>query len=229
MNMIRSIFVYAFIIFGFISAAAAQTAADDLALFKKMIDAARTAPASRLTSIITDRDSGAVLETIVMERVPPDGLHFLSTRNGQLHSEMISDGKRTLQRKSPNEPWKALPVNLGKMMNKAPGQFSDEDIRKKHTHMKLIGDDQVNGAAARAYELTEDETGPSKVWLAADTSQILKMERDYEGAGPIAEPKFNGDLKSLQAQLKAATAQHHLHSVSTIVYDPSIKITMPPN
>ena len=37
------------------------------------------------------------------------------------------------------------------------------------------------------------------------------------------------DFKAMQAQLKAATAQHHLHSVSNFVYDPSIKITMPAN
>jgi hypothetical protein len=107
------------------------------------------------------------------------------------------------------------------------GGVGEEQMREQHEHLKLIGDDQVGGVAAKVYQLTAD-TGPSKIWLAAGDSRLLKLERDYDGTGPIAPPKFDGDMKSLQAQLKAATAQHHLHSVITCEYDPSIKITMPP-
>ena len=84
---------------------------------KKVTAATAAAPASRVTSTVMDRDSGAVVETAVLERVPPDTVHFVITHNGQPRSEMISDGKRSLRRTGPNEPWKPLPVNLSKMMN----------------------------------------------------------------------------------------------------------------
>ena len=50
---------------------------------KKVTAAAVAAPASRVTSTVTDRDSGAVVETVVLERVPPDTVHFVTTHNGQ--------------------------------------------------------------------------------------------------------------------------------------------------
>ena len=227
MNLLRSTFVCASLTLGLISAAAAQTA-DDLAILKKMSDAALAAPASRMTSTVTDRDSGAVLEKIVVEQVKPDQVHFVTMKNSQPETEMFSDGKRSLERSGPNEPWKPLPMNLSGMMKKMHNSVGgEEQMREQHEHLKLIGDDQVGGVAAKVYQLSAD-IGPSKIWLAADDSRLLKMERDYDGTGPIAAPKFNGDMKSLQAQLKAATTQRHLHSVTTCEYDPSIKITMPP-
>jgi hypothetical protein len=50
-----------------------------------------------------------------------------------------------------------------------------------------------------------------------------KIRGRESNSAPLDEPKFDSGLKSLQAQLKAATTQHHLHSVDTYVYDPSIK------
>ncbi|MGH8164571.1 MAG: hypothetical protein ACREP1_09585 [Rhodanobacteraceae bacterium] len=227
MNLLRSTFLYGSLTFGLISAVTAQTA-DDLALLKKMNDADLAAPASRMTSTVTDRDSGAVLETIVVEQVKPDQVHFLTTQYGKPGTEMISDGKRSLERSGPNEPWKALPMNLSEMMKKMHNSGVGEDqMREQHARLKLIGDDKVGGVAAHVYEISGD-TGPSKIWLATDDSRLLKLERDYDGTGPIATPKFDGTLKSLKAQLKAATTQRHLHSVTTCEYDPSIKITMPP-
>jgi hypothetical protein len=205
--------------------AVAQTQ-DDFALIKKMAEATKNAPASRLNSTVTDRDSGAVLETMTMERVAPAEIHVATTRHGQAASEMISDGKRNLRRRSPSEPWKSIPLNISEMFQTALN-FSDDDVREKHIHLKPVGDDQVDGIAAKVFEMTSDENN-SKVWLAADNSRLLKVERDYEGEGPIDPPKFNGGLKSLQAQLKAATTQHRLHSLTLYIYDPSIKITMPP-
>ena len=225
MKFSRLTFIEALLALAAIGTATAQTQ-DDFAILKKVQEAIKTAPASRLTSTITDRDSGAVVESMVIERVAPDLVHFVSNRNGQHGTEMISDGKRTLEREAPNGPWKTLPVNLSAMMKQSQGAIGEEQFREQHGHLKLIGDDNVGGVAAKVYELSED-SGPSKIWLAADSSRMLKVERDYEGAGPMARPKFNGDLKSLQAQLKAATAQHHLHSVVFFDYDPSIKITMP--
>jgi hypothetical protein len=226
MTLIQSTFLGGFISLALISAAAGQTA-DDLAVLKKMTEAAMAAPSSRMTSTVTDRDSGAVLEKMVVEQVKPDQVHFLATKNGKPGTEMISDGKRSLRRSGPNEPWKTLPMNLSGMMNEMHGSgIGEEQMREQHGHLKLIGEDQVGGVAAKVYQLTED-TGPSKIWLADDNSRLLQVERDYDGTGPIASPKFNGDLKSLQAQLKAATTQHHLHSLTTCEYDPSIKIAMP--
>lgn len=227
MNLLRFTFLCGSFTFGLISAVTAQTS-DDLAILKKMTDAAMAAPGSRMTSTITDRDSGTVLETVVVEQVKPDQVHFVTTKNGKAGTEMISDGKRSLQRSGPNEPWKPLPINLSGMMKEMHnGGVGEEKMREEHGHLKLIGDDQVSGVAAKVYQLSEDQ-GPSKIWLAADDSRLLKVERDYDGTGPIASPKFDGDLKSLKAQLKAATTQRHLHSVTTCEYDPSIKITMPP-
>ncbi len=229
MKFSRLTFIEALLALAAIGTAAAQTP-DDFAILKKVQEAIKAAPTSRFTSTITDRDSGAVVEAMVVERVAPDQVHFLSTRNGQPGTEMVSDGKRTLQRDGPNEPWKTLPVNLSAMMNQSQGAIGEEQFREQHGHLKLIGDDQVGGVAAKVYELSED-SGPSKIWLAADTSRMLKVERDYDGSGPVPKMKksANGavDLKALQAQLKAATAQHHLHSVMVFDYDPSIKITMP--
>ncbi|HEX3816774.1 MAG TPA: hypothetical protein VHW03_00635 [Chthoniobacterales bacterium] len=200
--------------------------ADDFALLKKMGEATKDAPTSRLNSTITDRDSGAVLETVTMERVAPDQVHLITTHHGEPATEMISDGKRSLTRKSPNEPWKPLPFNFGQTFHSALN-FDQEEIREQHVHLKPLGDDQVDGTAAKIYEMTSDD-GTSKIWIAADNSRLLKLEHDYEGTAPIKTPKFDGNLKSLQAQLKAATAQHHLHSLTLYTYDPSIKITMPP-
>jgi hypothetical protein len=59
----------------------AQTS-EDVALLKKVSDATKTAPASRITHTVTDRDSGAVLESTVVERVLPDGMHFLTMHHG---------------------------------------------------------------------------------------------------------------------------------------------------
>lgn len=207
-------------------AAVAQTP-DDFALIKKMKDATKNAPASRLSSTITDRDSDAALETMTMERVAPDQIHVVTTKHGQPASEMITDGKRNLRRRSPNEPWKPTPINIGAMFQ-ASLNYDEDDIREQHVHLKPAGDDNVGGIPAKVYELTSDDNN-SKVWLAADNSRLLKAERDYDGSGPMDAPKFDGDLKSLKAQLKAATAQHHLHSLTLYTYDPSIKITMPPN
>jgi hypothetical protein len=69
----------------------------------------------------------------------------------------------------------------------------------------------------------------SKVCLAADNFRMLKVERGYDDEGPIDTSRSGADLQSLQAQLKAATTLHHLHSLTVYTYDPSIKITMPPN
>lgn len=124
------------------------------------------------------------------------------------------------------EPWKPLPTNLSKMMNASHKNFDEEQLKEEHARLKPVGDDQINGVAAKVYELSTDD-GSSKVWIAADASRILKVERDYEGEVSTSRPKMSADLKTLQAQLKAATAQHHLHSVANFVYDPSIKITMP--
>jgi hypothetical protein len=115
------------------------------------------------------------------------------------------------------------------MMNASHKNFDEEHLKEEHAHLKPVGDEPVDGVAARVYEVSTDN-GLSKVWIAADTSRILKVERDYEGGIPTSHPKMSGmDLKALQAQLKAATAQHHLHAVTNYVYDPSIKITMPAN
>lgn len=200
--------------------------ADDFALLQKMSEATKNAPASRLNSTISDRDSGAVLETVTMERVAPDQIHIVTTHHGEPTSEMISDGKHSLRRDGPNEPWKALPFNFGQAFHSALN-FDKDQIREQHVHLKPLGDDQVDGTAAKIYEMTSDD-GSSKVWIAADNSRLLKLEHDYEGSAPMDTPKFDGDLKSLQAQLKAANAQHHLHSLTLYTYDPSIKITMPP-
>jgi hypothetical protein len=227
MNLLRSTFVCGSLTFGLISSVVAQTS-DDLTIWKKMTDAGMAAPASRVTSTVTDRDSGAVLEKVVVEQVKPDQIHFLTTKGDEPGSEMISDGKRSLRRSGPNQPWKPLSINLSEIMKQMNnGGIGEEHMREQHAHLKLIGDDQVSGVAAKVYQLSEDQ-GPSKFWLAADDSRLLKVERDYDGTGPIATPKFNGDLKSLKAQLKAATTQRHLHSLTTCEYDPSIKITMPP-
>jgi hypothetical protein len=227
MNFIRSTFVCCFSLA--VVSAIAQTP-DDLALMKKIQEAVKAAHNSRCTMTVTDRDSGAVVETMVIERVAPDRVHSLSTRNGQPGIEMFSDGKRTLEREGPNEPWKSLPVNLSAMMNASQGAVGEEQFREQHGHLKLIGDDKVGGVAAKVYELTTDN-GPSKIWLATDTSRMLQVERDYEGSGPVPRMKRSGggapDLKALQAQLKAATAKHHLHSVMIFDYDTPIKITMP--
>ena len=185
MKFSRLTFVEALLAFTVIGTAAAQTQ-DDFAILKKVQEAIKAAPTSRFTSTITDRDSGVVVESMVVERVAPDQVHFLSTRNGQPGTEMVSDGKRTLQRDGPNEPWKPLPVNLSAMMNQSQGAMGEEQFREQHGHLKLIGDDQVGGVAAKVYELSED-SGPSKIWLAADTSRMLKVERDYEGSGPVPE------------------------------------------
>jgi hypothetical protein len=229
MKFSRLTFIEALLALAAIGTAPAQTP-DDFAIMKKVQEAIKAAPTSRSTSTVTDRDSRAVVETIVVERVAPDRVHTFSTHNGQPANEMISDGKRTLQREGPNEPWKTLPVNLSAMMNASKGAPGEEQFREQHGHLKLIGDDKVDGVAAKVYELSED-IGPSKIWLATDTSRMLKVERDYEGSGPVPRMKAKGggapDLKALQAQLKAATAQHHLHSVTIFDYDPSIKITMP--
>ena len=230
MNFICSVCVCCFISLAVVSAAA-QTP-DDFALMKKVTAAATAAPASRVTSTVTDRDSGAIVETVVIERVPPDTVHVVTTHNGQPGSEMISDGKRSLRRAGPNDPWKPLPMNLSEMMNASRKELSDDQMREQHGHLTPAGEDRVDGVAAKVYELTTDN-GRSKIWIAADTSRLLKTERDYEGTAPTSGVKTgaNGavDLKALHAQLKAATAQHHLHSVTAFVYDPSIKITMPAN
>ena len=139
---------------------------------------------------------------------------------------MISDGQRSLRRAGPNDPWKPLPMNLSGMMNPSQKNFDEAQLKEEHAHLKPVGDDQINGVAAKVYEMSSDN-GPSKVWIAADTSRILKVVRDYEGEVLTAHPKIRG--MDLEAQLKAATAQHHLHSVTDYVYDPSIKITMPAN
>ena len=78
MNFIRSAFVCCFISLALVSAASAQTP-DDFALMKKVTAAAAAAPASSVTSTVTDRDSGAVVETAVIERVPPDAVHVVTT------------------------------------------------------------------------------------------------------------------------------------------------------
>jgi hypothetical protein len=230
MNFICSVCVCCFISLAVVSAAA-QTP-DDLALMKKVTAAAAAAPASRVTSTVTDLDSGAVVETAVIERTPPDMVHVVTTHNGQPDSEMISDGKRSLRRAGPNDPWKPLPMNLSEMMNASRKELSDDQMREQHGHLTPVGDDRVDGVAAKVYELTTD-SGRSKIWIAADTSRLLKAERDYEGPAPSSPMKrdANGkiDFKAMQAQLKAATAQHHLHSVTAFVYDPSITITMPEN
>ncbi len=231
MVFIRSMLVCGCLGLAAISTSPGQTP-EDFALLKKVQAAVAAAPACRITTSITDRDSGAAVEHAVIERVPPDSVHFVITHNGQPGSEMISDGQRSLRRTGPNEPWKSLPMNLSAMMNESQKAFAEDHLREVHGHLKLAGDDQIGGVAAKVYELTED-SGPSKLWIAADTSRPLKVERDYDGAAPGSAMKRNAngkvDLKSLQAQLKAATAQHHLRSVSTYEYDPSIKITMPEN
>lgn len=225
MKLTRERFLIATLNLVALGAATAQTA-DDSAIMQKVMDAMKNASSERITSTVSDRDSGKVVESAVVEREQPGKVHFVSSHNGE-QSEIIGDGQRTLRRKGPNEPWKALPVNVSAMMNSTPDQMMAETFKEEHAHLKLVGDDQINGVAAKVYDLSED-SGQSKLWLAADNSRLLKVERDYEGTGPMARPKFNGDMKSLQAQLKAATAQHRLHSVTTFEYDPSIKITMPP-
>ena len=123
-------------------------------------------------------------------------------------------------------------MNLSEMMNASRKDFSEDQLREEHAHLTPAGDDRVDGAAAKVYELTTDN-GPSKIWITADTTRLLKVERDYDGTAPTSAVKMGAkgatDLKALRAQLKAATAQHHLHSVTNYVYDPSIKITMPAN
>jgi hypothetical protein len=160
------------LIFAGLATSPGQTS-EDIALLKKVQVAVATAPPSRNSSTITDRDSGTVVETVVLERVPPDSVHIVTTRHEQAGSEMISDGQRSLRRSGPNEPWKPLPMNLSEMMKESQKAFAEDHFGEEHGHLKLIGDDQVDGVAARAYELTED-SGPSKVWIAADTSRPLK-------------------------------------------------------
>jgi hypothetical protein len=203
---------------------------DDSAILKKATDASEAAPAQRMTMTVTDRDSGKEIETTTMERVRPDKVHFVTKQNGEVVSEIFSDGKRTLRREGPNESWKTLPVSIGSMLTEKHQGLSEEYFREQHGHLKFSGDDRVGGIAAKVYDVTEDN-GPAKVWLAADDSRILKMERDYEGPG--ARPRVphggNGqvDIKALHDQLKAMTAKRQLHSVTTFEYDPSIQINMP--
>ena len=222
-------FIEVLLAFAAIGTTGAQTQ-DDYAVMKKVQEAIKAAPNSRCTSTITDRDSGAVVETIVIERVAPDRIHTFSTDNGQPGTEIISDGKRTIQRDGPNGAWKTLPVNFSALMNASQGAAGEEEFREQHGHLKLVGDDKVGGVPAKVYELSDD-SGPSKIWLATDTSRMLKAERDYEGPGPVPKMKRSAkgafDLKALQAQLKAATAKHHLHSVMVFDYDTPIIITMP--
>jgi hypothetical protein len=73
--------------------------------------------------------------------------------------------------------------------------------------------------------------GTAKVWLALDTSRPLKMESDSTGQiaphGFKKDSKGMPDIKALQDQLKAASVQHHLHTIMTYDYDSSLKIEMP--
>ena len=102
---------------------------------------------------------------------------------------MISDGKRSLRRAAPNKPGKPLPLNLSEMMNASHKSFDEEQLKEEHAHLQPAGEEPVNGVAARVYQMSSD-SGPSKIWIAADTSRILKVERDYEGAVPTSRPKM---------------------------------------
>jgi hypothetical protein len=203
---------------------------DELQLLKKMKEAMLTAPGLRMTSTITDRDNGAVVETIVIERVAPNKIRFVTTRNGQPGSEMISDGTRSLRRAGPNDPWKTLPLNLSQLFEKTQSAIDEESVREQHAQMKPLGDGSVDGVAAKIYELSTDH-GTAKLWLAPDTARPLKMESD--STGPIAPHGFKKDskgmpdIKALRDQLKAASVAHHLHTTMTYNYDSSLKIEMP--
>ncbi len=228
MQILRSAFLTGLLVLS-IGSLRAQSE-EDLAIIKKVQDAVANAPSSRVTSIVTDRSSGAEVEKIVVEREQPDKVHFITTDNGAAGTEMVSDGKRNLMRHGPNEPWKSLPVNMSAMMNASLSNLAQDTFREEHGHLKLLGSDQVNGTAAKVYELTTDDNS-SKIWLATDTSRPLKAERDYKGPGPIPRMKDGAgrklDLNALRDQLKAAKTERQLHSVTTFDYDPSIKVTLP--
>jgi len=229
MNLLRFAVVSSLALALFADSVAAQEK-EELQLLKKMKEAMLSAPGLRMTSTITDRDNGAVVETIVIERVAPDKIRFVTTRNGEPGSEMISDGKRSLRRTGPNEPWKPLPMNLSQLFEKTQSAIGEESVREQHAQMKPLGDDSVNCVAAKVYELSSD-LGTAKVWLASDTSRPLKMESDSTRSiaphGFKKDSKGMPDMKALRDQLKAASVEHHLHTTMTYDYDSSLKIEMP--
>lgn len=203
---------------------------DDLAIIKKVQVAMADAPFSRVTTVVTDRNSKAETERMVVEREKPDKVHFTTVKGGEAGTEMISDGQRSLMRDGPDEPWKKSPINVSALMNAGMSNLAADALKEEHGHLKLIGPDEVNGISAQVYELSTDE-GKSKIWLATDNSRPLKAERDYEGPGAIPKLKKTAkgqfDIAALRDQLKAAQSKKQLHSVTSFEYDPSIKVTMP--
>lgn len=141
---------------------------------KKMQDAVANAPSARITTVVTERGSNTELKKAVVEREPPDKVHFTKIENGAASTEMVSDGKRNLMRHGPDEPWKSVPVNVSAMMNANVSPLALEYFREEHGHLKLIGPDQVNGAAAQVYELSTDY-GSSKVHDRSRRSAIMKV------------------------------------------------------
>ncbi len=231
MNFIRLMFAGS-IATALLSVSATAQNEAEFQLLKKMNDAALAAPGLRITATKTDRDSGAVIETTVIEHTAPNRVHFVITRQGGPDSEMISDGTRSLSRSGPNEPWKPLPINLGQLFEQTQRSLSEENVRDQHGHIKLLGNDTVSGVAAKLYEVGDDQ-GTAKLWLAADNSRPLKLEKDATETiaphGFKTDSKGMPDLKALRAQLQAAKVVHHLHTTMTYDYDPSLKIDMPAN
>jgi outer membrane lipoprotein-sorting protein len=190
----------------FISAALAGDG--PMEALKKAQKAQADAPASRMKVITTDDNNKT--STVTIEMVQPDMLHWTTENDGQVAMEMWADGKKTYMRQGPGGEIRESPININSLITQARQSNALETLVAAAQDLKLVGHEDVNGAAASIYTFKSTAMGLDssvKLWVSDANNLPLKSEADT------------------RRELKGHTTSKK--SVTTFEYGSSIQIVVP--
>ncbi len=195
----------------------AGNAGDDEAreALRKVQAAQDDAPACRMTMRSTNLLSGK-LAVMTTEFAKPDSIHSRLESNGKVTMEMFTDGKRTFMRQGAESELQEAPAHVSGLLVNSRKEHSLATLMNTARDVRLTGHESVDGQAASVYEFTADVrqgmVTHSKVWASEADGRPLKAEADVQGSS--TNPADPGQ-------------KTNIHTVTTFVYDPSIKIVLP--
>jgi outer membrane lipoprotein-sorting protein len=193
---------------GMLFLSAAQAGDEPMEALKKAQKAQLDAPASRMKVITTDDNNKT--STVTIELAQPDMLHWTTENDGQLAMEMWADGKKTYMRQGPGGEIHESPINISSLITQARQSNTLETMIAAAQDLKLVGHENVNGAAASIYTFKSTAMGLDssiRLWISDTNNLPLKSEADTH------------------RELKGQTTSKK--SVTTFEYGPSIKIALP--